>query len=260
MVPKFHIYGPCSRGRTSPAGHVGALLLGATVLLSGGMPHDLFAQPTAGAALHQATELGVKTAFRLADFGNSRPSKEARHLANWIADSRDNDHSDFIIVDKKYATLYVFDAQVRLRGSSPVLLGAAVGDDTVPGIGSKPLAEVRPEERTTPAGRFLAERGHNARGEDVVWVDYNAAVSMHRVLRTNPREHRLERLASKSLADKRISWGCINVPVAFYENTIRPLFASHRTLVYVLPDTKSVQEVFGSYDVAQVDSRGLIPD
>ena len=42
-----------------------------------------------------------------------------------------------------------------------------------------------PEERTTPAGRFVAERGQNLRGEDVVWIDYDAAVLMHRVITTS---------------------------------------------------------------------------
>lgn len=233
----------------SPAGAVGMVLLGVFALLACGGPHEGVAEPPAAGVPYRQSEPMAKAVTRVADFGSSHPSLEARHLANWIADSDDHRRTDFIMVDKKFATLYVFDAQVRLRESSPVLLGAALGDDTVPGIGSKPIADVRPEERTTPAGRFLAERGHNARGEDVVWVDYDAAVSMHRVLRTDPRERRLERLASKSLADKRISWGCINVPVAFYETTVRPLFATHRALVYVLPDTKSVQEVFGSYDV-----------
>ena len=95
----------------------------------------------------------------------------------------------------------------------------------------------------------MAERGHNAHGEDVVWIDYHEALSMHRVLRTSPEERRLERLASETIADNRISWGCINVPVAFYENTVRPVFATRRALVYVLPEVKPVQQVFGSYAV-----------
>jgi hypothetical protein len=195
---------------------------------------------------------GNPASVRLADFGTESPSPDARHLANWIADSRDNADTDFIIVDKHDARAYVFDAEARLRGASPVLLGAAVGDESVPDIGSRPIAEVRPEERTTPAGRFLAERGRNLNGEDVVWVDYDAAVSMHRVRATKPSERRLERLATPTVDDNRISYGCINVPVDFYESHVRPLFVTRRALVYVLPETKSVQEVFGSYDVGQV--------
>lgn len=185
-----------------------------------------------------------------ADFDTETPSPDVRHVANWIADSRDTAGTGFVIVDKKYARVYVFDGNARLRGSAAVLLGAALSDDSAPGIGTRPIAEVLPEERTTPAGRFVAERGHNTRGEDVVWVDYDEAVSMHRVITTNPEERRLERLATPTVEDNRISYGCINVPAAFYEDYIRPMFARHRAIVYVLPEVRSVQQVFGSYDVA----------
>jgi hypothetical protein len=197
----------------------------------------------------------VAGAPRLADFGTETTSPDTRHVADWIADSRDNAGLDFVIVDKKYARMYIFDADARLRASTPVLLGAARGDDLVPGIGSRPIAEVRPEERTTHAGRFIAERGRNLRGEDVVWVDYDAALSMHRVLTTNPKDRRLERLATPTVDDNRISFGCINVPTAFYETYIRPTFATHRAVVYVLPEVKSVQQVFGSYDVTAAHTR-----
>lgn len=189
------------------------------------------------------------TSFRLAEFGTEEPSSDVRHLADWIAERRDNGTSDFLIVDKRYARVYVFDARARLRGSTPVLLGAARGDTSVPGIGSRPIAEIRPNERTTPAGRFMAERGRNLQGEDIVWVDYDAAVSMHRVRATNPSERRLERLATPTIDDNRISYGCINVPVKFYETHVRPTVAKQRAVVYVLPEVKSVREVFGSYDV-----------
>lgn len=186
---------------------------------------------------------------RYAEFGYFSPSSDAFFVANWIADSADNVGSDFILIDKKHARVLVFDSQARLLGASPVLLGGAVGDENVPGIGSRPLDQVKPEERTTPAGRFLGEKGRNAQGEDVVWVDYDAAVSMHRVRSTEPKERRLERLASQTVADNRVSWGCINVPVAFFESHIRPIFAKRRALIYVLPEVKPLQSVFGLYDV-----------
>jgi hypothetical protein len=195
------------------------------------------------------------TAARYAHFGATAPSADARHLADWIADSGDNAGADFIIVDKKFARLYVFDGAARLRAASAILLGAAVGDDSVPDIGQRPVSQVQVQERTTPAGRFMAERGHNALGHDVVWLDYDAAVSIHRVVTQQPAEQRLQRLASPSLDDKRISYGCINVPAAFYESQVRPLFARRRAPVYVLPELKSVQQVFGSYDVATAHRR-----
>lgn len=206
----------------------------------------LYSKPSFAASYKPATH----KRNTLANFGLSSSSQDARRLANWVAHTRDNGDAEFMIVDKRHAKVYVFDAAARLRGASPVLLGAANGDDSVPGIGSRPLSQVRPEERTTPAGRFVAERGRNLNGEDVVWVDYDAAVSMHRVRATNPVERRLERLATPTINDNRISYGCINVPVSFYESHVKPTVAKQRVIVYVLPEVKPIQQVFGSLEIA----------
>ena len=193
---------------------------------------------------------------RLAEFGQVQPSADAKYIADWVADSGDNRRLAFAILDKRDARVYVFDPGARLIGTSPVLLGAAPGDDSVVGIGKRPIDQVRPEERTTPAGRFVSAPGRNASGEDVVWVDYDAAVSMHRVRPVDPKERRLERLASPDPAQRRISYGCINVPVAFFEAVVQPALASGPGVVYVLPERKPIQEAFGSaYAVAPVPMR-----
>jgi len=193
---------------------------------------------------------------RLADFRTVHPSADAKYIADWVADSGDNRRLAFAILDKRDARVYVFDRDARLAGTSPVLLGAAPGDDSVVGIGKRPINQVQPEERTTPAGRFVSAPGRNASGEDVVWVDYDAAVSMHRVRPIDPKERRLERLASPDPAERRISYGCINVPVAFFETVVQPALATGQGVVYVLPEHKSVQEAFGSaYAVAPVPMR-----
>jgi len=194
-------------------------------------------------AVQQTPAVQAKTTERSFP-GSDRLSPDARELVGWILASGDSSRTAFVVIDKKEAMVHVFDASGHWRASSPVLLGGAIGDDTVAGIGERPIAEVKPEERTTPAGRFIGERGHNARGEDVVWVDYDAAVSMHRVITSNPAERRLERLATPTAADNRISYGCINVPVDFYEAYIRPTFADRRALVYVLPETRPLAAVF----------------
>jgi hypothetical protein len=36
------------------------------------------------------------------------------------------------------------------------------------------------------------------------------------------------------------------VPVAFYESVVEPLLGKARGVVYVLPETQSVQELFGA--------------
>ena len=205
------------------------------------------ARPTSrpsGVAIAQRAEEMSGPEARRADFGAHNPSEDARFVADRVAQTQDNGNAEFIIIDKPLARMYVFDARAQLRGVTPVLLGAAYGDFSVPGVGSKPLSQIKLAERTTPAGRFVAERGHDTGGADVVWVDYDAAVSIHRVINSSPAQRRLQRLATSTVADKRISWGCINVPVNFYESFIRPIFANQRAVVYVLPDSSPVREIF----------------
>lgn len=200
-------------------------------------------------SLKRAAPASAAPALHLADFAGRRASADARHVANWVIDSGDAKGHAFVIVDKKDARVFVFDPDGKLVASAPALIGAAVGDDPVPGIGEKPLKDVKPEEKTTPAGRFVAEPGVNAGGEDIVWVSYDLAVSMHRVRPLVKAERRLQRLASATSKDNRISFGCINLPVAFYERTLKPTVARNGAIIYVLPETRTPQEQFGSYDV-----------
>jgi hypothetical protein len=186
---------------------------------------------------------------RLADFRDEEPSPDARLVANWVTHTADAKGRAFVVIDKKDARVYVFAPDGKLQESAPALLGSARGDDSFPGIGDKPLEAIRPHEKTTPAGRFVAEPGLNAGNEDVVWVSYDLAVSMHRIRPLEPRERRLERLASLTTDDNRISFGCINLPVTFYENVVARTVKRHGAVVYVLPEVRSVQEVFGAYDV-----------
>jgi hypothetical protein len=169
---------------------------------------------------------------------------DARALRQWVVASGDNEGAPFIVIDKKKARLWLFDVRGRPLGNTPVLLGLTRGDMSVPGIGERALRDIKPGERTTPAGRFITEPGRNTQGEDIFWVDYDAAVSMHRVRATNPAERRLQRLASPTAADNRISYGCINVPAAFYDRKIRPLFLRSRGVVYLLPEKMPLRALF----------------
>jgi hypothetical protein len=204
--------------------------------------------PTAGTP-PAASKPDSEPAVRLASFGNQKPSDAVRQVANWSVYSGDHQKMAFVIVDKKDARVWVFDPAGQAISSTPALMGAAIGDDSVPGIGEKPLSQVKPEEKTTPAGRFIAEPGENLKGEDIVWVSYDLAVSMHRVRPVVKAERRLERLASATPADNRISFGCINLPPAFYEKVLSPTVHKYGAVIYVLPETRSPAEVLGAYEV-----------
>ena len=180
-----------------------------------------------------------------ADFGRAKPSALVREVADGVVASGDHGGAHFILLDKVNAQVYVFSPRGHLLAHAPALLGYAKGDHTVPGIGSKAIADITPEQRTTPAGRFVAEMGRSStRGEDVVWVDYDAAVSMHRIIRGTPKERRAQRLASPTPRDNRISYGCINLPKAFYEKWVGGIVSKRRTIVYVLPEVWNPRQVF----------------
>lgn len=177
-----------------------------------------------------------------AQWADATPS--AQRLVRWARETRDHQGLPFAVIDKPAARIHVFSASAQWLGSAPVLLGAALGDRSAPGIGTRPLSQIRPQERTTPAGRFVTEPGRNLRGEDIVWIDYESAVSLHRVRSVHAAERRHQRLASQGTRDKRISYGCVNAPEAFYDQFIAPLFGQSAGVVYVLPDTESFATIF----------------
>jgi hypothetical protein len=173
-------------------------------------------------------------------------SADARYMAAWVVDSANNQDRPFAIVDKHEARLYVFDADGHLTGLTSVLIGLTPGDFSTPGIEQRTPASLMPAERTTPAGRFATQPGRNDKGEEIVWVDYAASLAIHRLRPAPAYEHRAARLASASADDKRISFGCIVVPVDFYENVVATSLGKRRGVVYVLPENSSVQAMFGA--------------
>ena len=231
----------------APPGVIQGLTSGLTPGLSQSPTSVLNNQASASATAElQPT---VTKPAKLANFGSESFSSESRKLADWVVDSADNGKLPFMIIDKVQAQVFVFDAQGQLRAAAPALLGLAIGDHTVPGIGQRKLSSIRPDERTTPAGRFVASLDRDIHGDEVLWVDYDSALSLHRLVKGQPKERRAERLASPTPLDNRVSFGCINVPPKFYEQVISPSFTGTNGIVYVLPEIRSAHDVFGSYDV-----------
>jgi len=181
---------------------------------------------------------------------------DARFVVAWVRATRDNRVRPFAIVDKKNARLFLYSDEARLLGVSPVLLGMGRGDHAVPGVGDLPPARIPPAARTTPAGRFASEPGRNLDGEAVVWFDYDAGLAIHRLRADAARPARLQRLASKLPAAQRVSAGCVVVPVAFYETHVEPLLGRRRGVVYVLPEVRSVREVFAGGSADRWDEAG----
>lgn len=143
----------------------------------------------------------------------------------------------FAVVDKQTARLRIYAAEGRQLGDTAVLIGSAAGDRSRPGVGDRTRSgRLQGDDRVTPSGRFDSEPGRNLTGEAIVWLDYDAALAIHR-LRSGPAERtRAQRLASPHAADRRASAGCVVVPVAFYESVVAPVLGRQRGVVYVLPE------------------------
>lgn len=178
-----------------------------------------------------------------ADDPFDKPSADAWKVIDWVIATHDNNGLPFMIIDKVAADVFLFDPTGQKIGSAPALVGMAVGDEDTPGTGDRELSHIAPKDRKTPAGRFVAKFGRAAGGRDVLWIDYTTAISLHAVI-TVRNQHRQERLKSPTPDDNRITYGCINVPTAFYANVVKPLFKGTSGIVYILPDSKTLSDVF----------------
>jgi hypothetical protein len=181
-----------------------------------------------------------------ADFIATRPTTEATRLVDWVLQPSETPGLPYAVDHKRAARFNGFHADGRLAGHTPVLLGSAMGDRSVPGVGERTQAgTLRPEDKTTPAGRFEASPGENSNRERVIWVDYASAFAIHRLRPGFAYEARASRLASWQPAGKRVSWGCVVVPVPFYQGVVEQVLGRGRSIVYVMPESVPLQSVFG---------------
>lgn len=179
---------------------------------------------------------------------------DLQRFALGVIASNDHRRRPFAVVDKKGARLVLYAGDGRVLGAAPVLLGLQPGDHAVRGVGRKPISAIRPEERTTPAGRFDTEPGRNLAGERVVWMDYEEGLALHRLRPAPARERRAERLASSTPVDNRISLGCVILDASFYVSVVEPVLGRQRGVIYVLPESEPLAAVFERQVLAGLDA------
>lgn len=217
-----------------------SILLNLTVLAA--------AAPVAALAA-QAEITAAPAPSARADVRKHRVSSEVRHIADWAVHSRDHHGLPFIIVDKVNAQAVAFDADGKLLRTAPVLIGMGVGDRYAPGVAEMDMYDLKPWQRITPAGRYVADEGSNLDGERVLWVHYDSGVAIHKIPTKFTKQRRHERMRSPTPEDNRITYGCINVPPSFYDEVVARYFRNKGGVVYVLPDSTPLRTVFRSYDV-----------
>jgi hypothetical protein len=121
-------------------------------------------------------------------------------------------------------------------------------------IASLPMRVAHPgrptlDERTTPTGASRRSReGTTRAGDRLDRLPRIAAI--HRLRAAPAAERRAERLASPARDDKRISLGCVVVPVEFYESVVAPSLGRSRGVVYVLPESRPARALFDAAMVA----------
>lgn len=201
-------------------------------------------------ALAQNVSAPALSGTQRADFRGETVTPGTRHIADWAVHSGDHQRLPFIVLDKVHATAAAFDASGQLIAITPVLIGMGIGDAFAPGVINMDMYQTLPSQRITPAGRFFAEEDRNLKGQRVLWVDYDAGIAIHKLSSKKTKQRRHDRMASASAVDRRITFGCINVPPAFYEQVVSPGFRPKGGIVYVLPDVTPLKSVFRSYEVA----------
>ena len=172
---------------------------------------------------------------------------DAAQLLGWITRSGDARGVPFMVIDKGRAEILVYDRTGRFMGNSPALIGSAPGDHEVLGVGDRELSDIKPSERTTPAGRFVSIIGPSLGLGRVLWIHIPGAVALHPVITTHPEEKRVERLRSPTPDDNRITYGCINISPTYYQDVVQPLFEPAGGLVYILPEERSLAATFPGY-------------
>ena len=171
-------------------------------------------------------------------------SREVLDTVEWVGATRDNAGLPFVVVDKVNARVYAFTPAAQLKATAPVLLGGGVGDTVLVGP-DVPMSAIPVQKRITPAGRYPSRLVIDNHGKTVLLVDGPNLITMHIVAKGTPAQRRAERLASAAADDNRVSFGCINVPPAFFTSVLDPDFRPGQGIVYVLPEKTTAAQLFG---------------
>lgn len=171
-------------------------------------------------------------------------SPEVLATLQWVAASKDNAGMPFIVVDKVNAQVYAFTPAAQLKATAPILLGMGTGDKALVSQDA-PMSAITPDKRITPAGRYVSKLVIDPHGKVILSIDPVNLISLHIVAKGTPAQRRAERLASETKGDNRISFGCINVPPAFFTTVVDPDFRPARGIVYILPEKTTAGQLFG---------------
>ncbi len=183
-----------------------------------------------------------------ADFKDATFTADVRIVADWMLRNNKHESGPFIIADKAGGVMYAFDRAGVLIAKSPALYGKTRSDSLTEKQAAMSISEVTNADKVTPAGLFRAKGADTVYGKGVVFAEYaRTRLTIHQVFLGNKAEGRQGRMQSESLADHRVTFGCINAPAEFISRVVVPYFGGE-SVIAVLPETQSAVSFFGIED------------
>ena len=182
------------------------------------------------AAVSMALAITTGTTLAIPTEANAATPTETAVVQN-IVGQNDNQGKQFIVADKQAGTLTMYTASGQQITSTPALFGKTEGDSV--------------SSKNTPSGRFETKQanvrteGYGGSAQVLTQNGQNlqlggSSYAIHRVYTKYASENRQGRLDTPTATDNRISRGCINVPVDFYDTYLN---SDQDTVVYVMPET-----------------------
>jgi hypothetical protein len=255
--------------------NIRATVMAATVVFN---PAPFHEQVHAPAPQVQGIERMVDIRTAVPDAARSKMSEVAQAVYETMAYEAERNGAGFLIADKPNGAIHAFDKDGNYLASSPALYGAHAGDTLTEHQLHLTPDEERPEDKITPAGTYYANWTANSEytgGGVLALTDaktgtYMGGIAVHAVYTGTPSEHRLQRLTSSKVADKKVSFGCINTANEFFLREIAPHEADFENgLVFVVPDeVAKTGELFPAEQRAMAETepgplepgRPLVPD
>ena len=99
-------------------------------------------------------------------------------------------------------------------------------------------------QRTTPAGRYFAKYGFAHRNEQVLWIDYANAGSLHPVITSNARTS--APAAAVSIAGRQPVTGMHQRAEVLLRRRHTPLIQTQGGVAYILPEGRPLEQVFAA--------------
>ena len=161
------------------------------------------------------------------------------------------------IADKPNGMIHMFDEKGQFIASSNALYGKQAGDILTEESRNKPIDKMTTVDKVTPAGTYKLSfskdlSGDYAGGYTLRFEDDKGdlgGVAIHSVYLGDVKEDRLKKLSSTNLADKKVSFGCVNTSPEFILNEVLPragtIFEGNKkAMAVVIPDQ---QAMLGAY-------------